>query len=401
MRTLAGRLRRRDVRSRPRCGGRRRGAPHDHEPGSAPRHHRRDRRHQPGHGRARPLGGRHGVHHEAVQGQRHRDRGQPGPARVAPRTTSALAFSARWRSSCASARIAIPLTGLWNRTRFVRGLEQRLNACSAPRVPSLVARPRSLQDDQRRAAATAPATTPCAGRPGSCGRRCAMETSSARTGGDEFALLLPHVVPGLAERIGRPADRAVVGPGRRAARWARASVSPPSGPTSASSPEDLLGAAGHALHAAEGGGPRPLRALHGPHGVEPDLDGPHPAAALREDRFVAFTQPILDLRTDEVIGEELLVRMRDENGEPGPSWSLPAHRRTLRADHRDRCVDDGASARVRRRWPPGQSEPLGTDAGGGSLRRDHRAPRRVRATCACCTVEIAGDQPRLEARHLP
>jgi PAS domain S-box-containing protein len=37
--------------------------------------------------------------------------------------------------------------------------------------------------------------------------------------------------------------------------------------------------------------------------------------ALREERFVLYAQPILDLATDEVVQHELLLRMREPNGE--------------------------------------------------------------------------------------
>ncbi|MCW2995154.1 MAG: hypothetical protein JWQ18_2649 [Conexibacter sp.] len=45
--------------------------------------------------------------------------------------------------------------------------------------------------------------------------------------------------------------------------------------------------------------------------------------ALREERFVLYAQPILDLRTDEIIQHELLLRMREPNGEiVGPASYL-------------------------------------------------------------------------------
>jgi|GEM_PF-885962 len=45
--------------------------------------------------------------------------------------------------------------------------------------------------------------------------------------------------------------------------------------------------------------------------------------ALREERFVLYAQPILDLRTDEVVQHELLLRMREPNGEiVGPASYL-------------------------------------------------------------------------------
>ncbi|HEV7493696.1 EAL domain-containing protein [Baekduia sp.] len=45
--------------------------------------------------------------------------------------------------------------------------------------------------------------------------------------------------------------------------------------------------------------------------------------ALREERFVLYAQPILDLATDEIVQHELLLRMREPNGEiVGPASYL-------------------------------------------------------------------------------
>ena len=70
--------------------------------------------------------------------------------------------------------------------------------------------------------------------------------------------------------------------------------------------------------------------------------------ALREERFVLYAQPILDLATDEIVQHELLLRMREPNGEivgPG-SYLQIAEEHDLIGDI-DRWVIRRASS-----WPP-------------------------------------------------
>ena len=53
--------------------------------------------------------------------------------------------------------------------------------------------------------------------------------------------------------------------------------------------------------------------------------------ALEEDRFVLYSQPILDAqRTNACPRYELLLRMVGDDGEHDPARRLPLHRRALR-----------------------------------------------------------------------
>lgn len=74
--------------------------------------------------------------------------------------------------------------------------------------------------------------------------------------------------------------------------------------------------------------------------------------ALREERFVLYAQPILDLATDEVVQHELLLRMREPNGEivgPG-SYLQIAEEHNLIGDI-DRWVIRGATGLAARGLP--------------------------------------------------
>jgi len=135
----------------------------------------------------------------------------------------------------------------------------------------------------------------------------------ARLGGDEFAVLLPDtdahgattVANTLLDRL-----RSKVWQGMRpttasiGVAWLDGEV--------CSSATDLLVAADVALYEAKEAGRNRFAVSAGHRGLTWMEEI---RRAIDEERLVLYTQPILDLRTEQVVQEELLLRMIDDKGE--------------------------------------------------------------------------------------
>jgi diguanylate cyclase (GGDEF)-like protein/PAS domain S-box-containing protein len=199
-------------------------------------------------------------------------------------------------------------------------------------------------------------------------RRTRESDLVARTGGDEFAVLLVDTPPAEAEAIaealvatlGMSADVVYEQPSCRVS--ASMGVVTFTGRT-AWTADRLLAAADMAMYeAGEAGGDCFVRHAGSP--------GPERSprrrrqgrelvkAALRDNRLTLDAQPILDLRTDRVSHYELLLRVIDENGRRlPPAAFMPAAERHGLIQALDRWVMTQALDRLadRRRCRPGVS----------------------------------------------
>jgi diguanylate cyclase (GGDEF)-like protein/PAS domain S-box-containing protein len=170
----------------------------------------------------------------------------------------------------------------------------------------------------------------------------------ARLGGDEFAVLLPHADAAGAQRVAASLVQAVreeatVVAGDRPRRVTTSVGIAPFGAAGLSG-EALLIEADLAMYEAKEAGrdrfaivssksPRPERIR----GRASWLD--RVRAALDDDRFVLYAQPIRDLRSGEVAQHELLLRMCGETGELiSPGKFLPLAERLGLAPEIDRWV---------------------------------------------------------------
>ena len=142
----------------------------------------------------------------------------------------------------------------------------------------------------------------------------------ARLGGDEFAVILPRVDPGHAAYVADTLVRQIeenpfVHAGHSYRLSASVGVSMLTAETA--SAEDALVTADVALYDAKQHG-RNRVALFSPDRREDVLEGLTWSQRLREalatDGFELHAQPIVNLRTGETVMQELLVRMRSENG---------------------------------------------------------------------------------------
>ena len=153
--------------------------------------------------------------------------------------------------------------------------------------------------------------------------------SVARLGGDEFVVLLPALESpedalAVAQRIAESLDAPIPLEPRRGDRDAPASasrISRPGDPGRDPDPDRLLRQADTAMyHAKSLGGSRTELFDAAQH---PDASS-RPTArcgsrrirqALDEDRFVLHGQPIVELATGTIVQHELLLRMRDDDGQ--------------------------------------------------------------------------------------
>jgi diguanylate cyclase (GGDEF)-like protein/PAS domain S-box-containing protein len=147
----------------------------------------------------------------------------------------------------------------------------------------------------------------------------------ARIGGDEFAVLLREATELEAIAVAKKLIAAVRA-GSKPTVGASIGIAPFDGDVERT-PDELLVAADIALYEAKemGGGSTVLytgqssQALTWVERIR---------AALDEDRLIVYSQPIVDLKTDRVAREELLVRMVDPHGDKIPPASfLPAAER--------------------------------------------------------------------------
>ena len=144
----------------------------------------------------------------------------------------------------------------------------------------------------------------------------------ARLGGDEFAVLLPGAGEQQARELAVSLLHAVRSRETRVPVTASAGIAVfDMGP--AQNPRDALVAADIALYEAKEGGRDRVATFTGQQGERLTWVG-RVRRAIEEERLVLHAQPIVDLTTGETVGEELLVRMRDESGEiVSPAAFLP------------------------------------------------------------------------------
>lgn len=217
-----------------------------------------------------------------------------------------------------------PLTGLANRRRFDRAVEEHLAECARSGSRGAVL---MLDLDQFKEVNDTfghGVGDQLIVSVGGLLRSMLPESDTvARLGGDEFAILLPHGGRVEAEQVAR---RIVEGIRTRTAtaeqHFARAltvSVGAVMISEATTSAADLLVAADMTMYDAKDAGRDRYEIFDAR-----DSASPHTAAriswatrirqALRDDRFVLYAQPVVDLQTREVAGAELLLRMLDDDG---------------------------------------------------------------------------------------
>jgi diguanylate cyclase (GGDEF)-like protein/PAS domain S-box-containing protein len=150
----------------------------------------------------------------------------------------------------------------------------------------------------------------------------------ARLGGDEFAVLLPEAGRAEAEKVAQALvdvvrSNSTLLEGERHRITTSVGVATFDGPMGELSAEGILIDADLAMYdAKEAGGDRFTRDMGSEHSesrTKVRLTWVRRIEhALEEDRFALVAQPILDLHTGEIRQHELLVRMRDEQGELVP-----------------------------------------------------------------------------------
>jgi len=143
--------------------------------------------------------------------------------------------------------------------------------------------------------------------------------TAARLGGDEFAVLLPEADEEAALRVAEAVLGAIKA-GRDPIVGASAGVVV-FDPDQRLSADDLMVAADIALYDAKQAGHGGVCVYRGQKGMKLTWVE-RIRAALREDRLVLYSQPIVDLRSGEVAREELLVRMIDRSGREIPPGSF-------------------------------------------------------------------------------
>lgn len=164
-------------------------------------------------------------------------------------------------------------------------------------------------------------------------RHLRADSVLARLGGDEFGILIPAVDPDDTDAVAtrvlediRAMDISTEGGRIRIS----ASIGVVLLPGHATTPEEALARADIAMYRAKGDGGNRY-CVYEPHADwQDELRARFDWAgtlesALREDRLLVYWQPIVDLATGAVDRYELLVRLRDENGELVPPGAfLPA-----------------------------------------------------------------------------
>lgn len=148
----------------------------------------------------------------------------------------------------------------------------------------------------------------------------------ARFGGDEFAVLLRVSEEAeVRERLGCLVQAVRTRPAKLPATISAGVAVFDRSKTATD--EDLLVAADIALHQAKEHGGDRLAVFKGS-GKERLAWVEHVRAAIDGDRFLVYAQPIVDARTGEPAGDELLIRMRDADGSVlPPSAFLPTAER--------------------------------------------------------------------------
>jgi diguanylate cyclase (GGDEF)-like protein/PAS domain S-box-containing protein len=219
------------------------------------------------------------------------------------------------------------LTGLYNRNRLVRELDRQLRYAARSGRPGAL-----LLIDLDNFAAINDSRGRAAGDDTLC--RVAATLSArlrhtdlvARSGGNEFAVLLPEASESQAMTVASQlsARLSEVGPGLPL----EVSIGIAAfGGAEATVADDLLACADIALHEAKRGGGDSARtyrgAIGGAIGWVKRIE-----VALASDGLVLYGLPIIDVRTGEVAYNELLLRMVDDQGALiAPSEFLPVAER--------------------------------------------------------------------------
>ena len=161
-----------------------------------------------------------------------------------------------------------------------------------------------------------------------------------RWGGEEFLCLLPHAdrnaATEAAERVRKGIEEAPVAQGSRRIR-VTVSVGVAAFPDDGSDTQTLLAKADSALYEAKRGGRNRVRCPTGASGNVFSLAGLI-EGALSADLLRPAYQPVVDLETGEVRGEEALARLQDPDGQwLAASAFIPAAEQlnlVHRVDHR-------------------------------------------------------------------
>jgi diguanylate cyclase (GGDEF)-like protein len=207
-----------------------------------------------------------------------------------------------------------PLTGLFNRRRFEEELERHLRLCSRTK-----ARGALLACDLDHFKVINDTLGHGAGdgvlrRVGSTlSARLRSTDIAARLGGDEFAILLPDTSEHDAVAMARDLQAAMTGTDAQPAIGMSIGVASFDGGDGFVG-DDLLDAADGALYEAKNSGRGAIAtSLHATPTSRTWIE--RIRHALVDDGLVVFSQPIVELRTGRVVREELLLRMRGDDGD--------------------------------------------------------------------------------------
>lgn len=200
----------------------------------------------------------------------------------------------------------------------------------------------------------------------------------ARIGGDEFALLLPQAAEEEARLVGEKLLEGLRGEavafGRRKRRLtASMGIALIGGSGADLTADDLLVSADLALYDAKEAGRDALRVFANEEQREARMRArvtwvERIQAALEDDGFVLYAQPIVDLRTRLVTRHELLLRMRAEDGDliPPGAFLYVAERYGL-VNEIDRWVVRRAIGLIRQAREAGRELRLEVNISGLSL----------------------------------
>jgi diguanylate cyclase (GGDEF)-like protein/PAS domain S-box-containing protein len=210
------------------------------------------------------------------------------------------------------------LTGLYNRRRFEEEVGRGVAAAAARRGPCAVLvldvdHLKYVNDSFGHAAGDAVLRRLGAG----LSRRLPAEASAARVAGDEFAILLPGADREAAVEVAAGLLDYLRGTVWHGLRRTTASIGVACFDSEhCATPHELLVAADIAMHEAKDAGRDRFVVSAAPKGGLTWVE--EVRQAIDDRRLVLYTQPILDLRSGEIAQEELLVRIRDREGEIVP-----------------------------------------------------------------------------------
>ena len=228
-----------------------------------------------------------------------------------------------------------PLTGLYNRRRFAEELERALLTAHRYGRPGAVLMMdvddfKSINDSFGHSAGDATLKAVAA----ALSSRARETDTIARLGGDEFALVLPEVDPRHAAQLAEDIRQRVAG----MAGEPHLSIGIAPFAAEGHVAEDVLVAADVALYEAKESGKNQVRVYHGQtNGARSWVE--RIRSALKEERFVLYAQPMVELQSNRVSHHELLIRMISEDGDlVPPDEFLPTAERVGLITQIDRWV---------------------------------------------------------------